>query len=82
MYSSLFHGTVQYAVAFWVMIICISLCLFILFLVIRVHFKKTALPQDYLYFQKYLQGTISTIEDIDVSAERKIAEVSGFMDDI
>ncbi len=42
--------------------------------------KKTIHPQDYHYFQRYLQETISTIEDIDVSAEKKIAEVSGFID--
>jgi uncharacterized protein YoxC len=113
MYTSLFHGTVQYAAAFWTMLSFIIICLSILFLSIRVHLKKnriarkmteletvyenlvksvrfgkatddeiktTILPQDYLYFQKYLQATISTIEDIDVSAEKKIAEVSGFMD--
>ena len=42
--------------------------------------KKTVHPQDYPYFQRYLQETISTTEDIDVSAEKKIAEVSGFTD--
>ena len=40
--------------------------------------KKAIPPQDYPYFQKYLQGIISTAEDIDVSAEKKIADVSGF----
>ena len=40
--------------------------------------KKTVHPQDYTYFQRYLQGIISTTEDIDVSAEKKIADVSGF----
>jgi len=42
--------------------------------------KKTIHPQDYPYFQRYLQETISTIKDIDVSAEKKIAEDSGFID--
>ncbi|RLC31027.1 hypothetical protein DRH13_03600 [Candidatus Woesebacteria bacterium] len=42
--------------------------------------KKTIHAQDYPYFQRYLQETISTIKDIDVSAEKKIAEVSGFID--
>jgi hypothetical protein len=42
--------------------------------------KKTVHCQDYPYFQRYLQETISTTEDIDVSAEKKIAEVSGFAD--
>ena len=42
--------------------------------------KKTVHPQDYPYFQRFLQETISTIEDIDVSAEKKIAEISGFTD--
>jgi HEAT repeat protein len=41
---------------------------------------KTIPPRDYPYFQRFLQETISTIKDIDVSAEKKIAEVSGFID--
>lgn len=115
MYSALFHGTVQYAIAFWVMFFCILICLSILFLTVRVHLKKnrmaqkmteletiyenlvksvrfgqatvddikrTVLPQDYAYFQRFLQETISTIEDIDVSAEKTIGEISGFIDDL
>jgi hypothetical protein len=42
--------------------------------------KDTIPPKDYPFFQQYLKETISTINDIDVSAEKKIAEVSGFMD--
>jgi HEAT repeat protein len=42
--------------------------------------KKAVPPKDYPCFQNYLSETISTIKDIDVSAERKIAEVSGFID--
>ncbi len=42
--------------------------------------KKIVLRQDYSYFQRYLQETISTTEDIDVSAEKEIAEISGFTD--
>jgi len=42
--------------------------------------KKTIHAQDYPYFQRYLQETISTTEDSDVSAEKEIAEISGFTD--
>ena len=42
--------------------------------------KNAVPPKDYPYFQSYLSETISTIKDIDVSAEKKIAEVSGFID--
>jgi HEAT repeat protein len=42
--------------------------------------KKAVPPKDYPYFQSYLRETISMIKDIDVSAEKKIAEVSGFID--
>jgi hypothetical protein len=42
--------------------------------------KNSVPPKDYLYFQNYLSETISTIKNIDVSAEKKIAEVSGFTD--
>jgi len=42
---------------------------------------KQAVPsQDYQYFQRYLQQTISTVEEINVSAEREIAQISGFTD--
>jgi hypothetical protein len=43
---------------------------------------KALPPEDYTYFQRFLQESISTIQNIDVSAERKIAEISGFMDDL
>ena len=39
-------------------------------------------PKDYQYFERFLQKTISSVKDIDVSAESKIAEVCGFMDHI
>lgn len=42
---------------------------------------QNALPsEDYPYFERFLRNTISSVKDIDVSAEKKIAEVSGFMD--
>jgi len=42
--------------------------------------KQTVPFQDYQYFQRYLQQTISTVEEVNVSAERKIAQISGFTD--
>ncbi|MHC4926174.1 MAG: HEAT repeat domain-containing protein [Planctomycetota bacterium] len=42
--------------------------------------KQTVLPKDFPFFQLYLLETISTDEEMDVSAEKRIAEVSGFMD--
>ncbi len=39
-------------------------------------------PEHYQHFEDFLRETISTTRDIDVSAERKIADVSGFTDHI
>jgi hypothetical protein len=35
-------------------------------------------PQDFPYFEMFLSRTISSLDEMDVSVERKIAEVSGF----
>lgn len=42
--------------------------------------SNTIPPEDYPFFERFLQSTISSIKDIDVSAERKIAEVCGYME--
>jgi hypothetical protein len=42
--------------------------------------REVVRPREFLYFQRYLQDTISTTTDIDVMSESKIAEVTGFRD--
>jgi hypothetical protein len=113
MYSMLLEGTTQFFISFWIMLVSILACLFILLLATVTHREKNrtarkmqekekvysnlvktvrsglasdaeikqAVPsRDYQYFQRYLQQTISTVEEINVSAERKIAQISGFTD--
>lgn len=44
--------------------------------------SNTIPPEDYPFFERFLQATISSIKDIDVSAERQIAEVCGYMEQL
>jgi hypothetical protein len=44
--------------------------------------RETVPPRDFPYFERFLQDTISTIDDIDVSAEKRIAGTSGFQDHV
>ena len=41
--------------------------------------KAIVVPGDFWFFERYLSDTISSLDEIDVSAEKRIAEASGYM---